>query len=114
MTKSNWFKSNELDTKMKNVKLSMTLLLILSTFFISGCGGKNQIQKTGHGNEYVINRDDESPSGNLPSIKKEVLIEATKFCEAMNKQMIEMYSIDIERAASVWPESTLYFECVEQ
>lgn len=88
-------------------------LVILSAILFSGCGTNMPTQKTGNANEYVINRDDKSPFGNLPSVKKSVSIDATKFCEAMNKKSVEKYSIDKERAVFVWPESTLYFECVE-
>ena len=71
------------------------------------------IQKNGNSGEYVLNRDDKSPFGSLPSVKRAVSADAASFCAAMNKKSIEKYSIDKERAVLVWPESTLYFECVE-
>ena len=89
-------------------------LAIIATILISGCGTNMPIQKTGNANEYVLNRDDKSPFGNLPSVKRAVSIDASRFCEAMNKKSVEKYSIDKERAIMVWPESTLYFECVDQ
>jgi hypothetical protein len=79
----------------------------------SGCGTNMPIQKNGNTGEYVLNRDDKSPFGNLPSVKRQVSADATSFCAAMNKKFSEKYSIDKERAVFVWPESTLYFECVE-
>lgn len=79
----------------------------------SGCGTNMPIQKNGNTGEYVLNRDDKSPFGNLPSVKRSVSADAASFCAAMNKKFVEKYSIDKERAVLVWPESTLYFECVE-
>ena len=79
----------------------------------SGCGTNMPIQKNGNTGEYVLNRDDKSPFGNLPSVKRSVSADAASFCAAMNKKYVEKYSIDKERAVFVWPESTLYFECVE-
>lgn len=79
----------------------------------SGCGTNMPIQKNGNTGEYVLNRDDKSPFGNLPSVKRSVSVDAASFCAAMNKNFVEKYSIDKERAVFVWPESTLYFECVE-
>jgi hypothetical protein len=70
-------------------------------------------QKTGNSNEYVINRDDKSPFGSLSGVKAAVAGDAAKFCLALNKRFLEKYSIDKERAVLVWPETTLYFECVD-
>lgn len=79
---------------------------------ISGCGANMPIQKTGIDKEYVINRDDKSPFGNLPSVKRSAEIEASNYCESMGKKYNKRYSIDKERAVMVWPETTLYFECI--
>ncbi len=88
-------------------------IAIIFVALASGCGTNMPIQKTGNAGEYVINRDDKSPFGNLPSVKRSVSADAASFCAAMNKKFIEKYSIDKERAVLVWPESTLYFECAE-
>lgn len=78
---------------------------------LTGCGTNMPAQKTGNPDEFVINRDDKSPLGNLPSLKKAVSSDAASFCSSMGKKFVEKYSIDKERAAFVWPETTLYFEC---
>ena len=90
--------------------MSMAIALVA---LVSGCGTNMPIQKNGNTGEYVLNRDDKSPFGNLPSVKRSVAADAASFCAAMNKKFVEKYSIDKERAVFVWPESTLYFECVE-
>jgi hypothetical protein len=68
-------------------------------------------QKTGNADEFVINRDDKGPFGNLAGVKKSVAADAANFCESMGKKAVEKYSIDKDRAVLVWPETTLYFEC---
>ena len=90
----------------------ITVAMVLAAL-ASGCGTNMPIQKNGNTGEYVLNRDDKSPFGNLPSVKRSVSADAASFCAAMNKKLVEKYSIDKERAVFVWPESTLYFECVE-
>ncbi len=80
---------------------------------LSGCGTNMPPQKTGKADEYVINRDDKTPFGNLPSLKRAVASDAASFCTSMGKKVIEKYSIDKERAIMVWPETTLYYECKE-
>jgi len=90
--------------------------LLLASIVVSGlpgCGTNMPVQKTGKTNEYVINRDDKTPFGSLSSVKTAVSADATTFCAAMNKKLLEKYSIDKERAVFVWPETTLYFECVD-
>jgi len=90
------------------------LLLAVPLFILVGCGTSMPTQKTGNLNEYVINRDDKSMFGSLPAVKRAVAAEAISFCAAMNKKYVEKYSIDKERAVMVWPESTLYYECVDE
>lgn len=90
----------------------ITIAMVLAAL-ATGCGTNMPIQKNGNTGEYVLNRDDKSPFGNLPNVKRSVSADAASFCAAMNKKFVEKYSIDKERAVFVWPESTLYFECVE-
>lgn len=94
------------------ITLRIPVALILAAL-VSGCGTNMPIQKNANTGEYILNRDDKSPFGNLPSVKRSVSADAYSFCAAMNKKFVEKYSIDKERAVFVWPESTLYFECVE-
>ncbi len=82
-------------------------------FYLSGCGTVTQIQKTGHENEYVINRDDKSIFGTLDTVKETAHKEAINFCHLINKEFKENYSIDKSRAIMVWPETTLYFTCFD-
>lgn len=93
--------------------ISRIPIVIILAALASGCGTNMPIQKNGNTGEYVLNRDDKSPLGSLPSVKRSVAADAASFCAAMNKKFVEKYSIDKERAVFVWPESTLYFECVE-
>jgi hypothetical protein len=90
--------------------LITSALLVAS---VSGCGTNMSVQKTGNTNEYVINRDDKSPFGSLASVNAAVAADAATFCGKLNKKVSEKYSIDKERAVLVWPETTLYFECLD-
>jgi len=90
---------------------------LLPLFFLAlaGCGADMPIKKIGGtANEYVFNRDDKTPLGNLPDLKRRVLKEANAVCEQQGKAFVERYSLDKERAILVWPETTLYFACVEK
>jgi len=89
------------------------LITVLAIGSVSGCGTNMPVQKTGKTNEYVINRDDKTPFGSLASVKAAVATDAASFCGKLNKQFSEKYSIDKERAVLVWPETTLYFECLD-
>lgn len=89
-------------------------LVAFAVLAASGCGTDMPIKKIGGtSSEYIVNRDDKTPLGNLPDLKKRVLSEAQAHCSAQGKVFSERYSIDKERAIFVWPETTLYFECAE-
>lgn len=86
----------------------------ICTVLLAGCGINMPIQQIGGTeNEYILNRDDKTPFGNLAGVKKEVLVEANEFCASRGKKFVEKYSIDHGRAVFVWPETTLYFMCLE-
>ena len=91
------------------------IAVIIASMTLIGCGTDMPIKKIGGtSSEYVLNRDDKTPFGNLPDLKKRVLSDAKVHCESLGKFFYERYSIDKERAIMVWPETTLYFECTEQ
>lgn len=93
--------------------MKFNLLLAFALISISGCGTDMPIKKVGGTtSEFIVNRDDKTPLGNLPDLKKRVLTDAQAHCSAQGKEFVERYSIDKERAIFVWPETTLYFECV--
>lgn len=92
-----------------------TFALLLVVLSLAGCGSDMPIKKIGGTTkEYVVNRDDKGPFGNLPDLKRRVMSEARAFCETQGKVFVERYSLDKERAVLVWPETTLYFECADR
>ena len=87
-------------------------ILISVSLAIAGCGSDMPIKRINKNtNEYVLNRDDKTPLGNLPDLKKRVQTDAENHCASQGMAFAERYSIDKERAILVWPETTLYFEC---
>lgn len=93
---------------LKNITITACVLVL------AGCGAKMPIQKIGGTeNDYVLNREDNTTFGHLSGVKKDALDEAILFCSNMGKKFVEKYSIDKERAFYVWPETTLFFSCVD-
>jgi hypothetical protein len=96
-----------------NVK-RLRYALISTLVALAGCGTDMPIKRTSKSaHEYVLNRDDKTPLGNLRDLKERVQREAESLCKSHGLAFSERYSIDKERAILVWPETTLYFECVD-
>jgi len=98
--------------KSKVVAITLWPTLACSVFMLGACTHV-QITPTDKPNEFVVVERHNGLFSTVAEAKAGAVEKAKAHCSTMGKKYVEKYAIDRPHNWGQFPESTLYFTCVE-
>ena len=89
----------------------MKKLTLIALAILAGCASTTGVVSAGK-DQYMIAREDNSPTASLGTIKAQAFKEAGAFCAGQGKSMQIVKENDVPRSFGQFPQTTLQFTCV--